>query len=247
MESQVTTVEHGAEEHAHGPELLHHFDTANQQREAASFGMWIFLVTEVMFFGGLFAAYLLYRGWYYDAFVDASLTCNIWLGTTNTIVLIGSSFTMAMAVWSAQKGYRRLLCLFILATMVLGTTFLGIKAIEYTAKWKESHVPGLKFDPATFVHPNAEQLKEGVTPLKPDVAAKTQIYFGLYFGMTGMHAMHMIIGMGIMAFLLANAWKGAYTTGHHTMIENFGLYWHFVDIIWIYLFPLLYLISRHKH
>ncbi len=242
MESQVTTVEHGAAEHTHGPELLHHFDTANQQREAASFGMWIFLVTEVMFFGGLFVAYLLYRGWYYEAFVAASKTCNIYLGTFNTVVLIGSSLTMATAVWASQKGYRKLLCLCILATMGLGATFLGIKSIEYTAKWKESHVPGLKFSPASFEHPE----KAGEKPLSHDLALKTQIYFGLYFGMTGMHAMHMIIGMGIMVFLLIKAWKGAYTTGHHTMIENFGLYWHFVDIIWIYLFPLLYLISRHK-
>ena len=251
LESHVTTAEHDTAEHTHGPELLHHFDTANQQREAASFGMWLFLVTEVMFFGGLFAAYLLYRNWYYEAFAAASNTGSILLGTVNTVVLICSSLTMAMAVWASQKKYRQMLCFFIVATIVLGAVFLGIKGVEYKKKWDDHHIPGnfmgRSFDTSEFEHPKPDEHGHVGKALSHDMAEKAQIYFGLYFAMTGMHAIHMIIGMGIMVFLLGNAWKGAYTTGHHTMIENFGLYWHFVDIVWIYLFPLLYLISRHTH
>jgi cytochrome c oxidase subunit III len=239
-DSHTTAV--AAEHHAHDPALRHHFDTMEQQREASSFGMWVFLVTEVMFFGGLFAAYLIYRNLYYDAFVAASRSTGVKLGAINTAVLIGSSLTMAMAVWSAQKGYRKLLVLFILATMGLGAVFLGIKTIEYREKWQHHHVPGPNFSVEEFVHP--ESPTEKAVPA--DVAAKTPIYFSLYFAMTGMHALHMIIGMAIMAVLVVRAWRGAFPPEHYTMIENFGLYWHFVDIVWIFLFPLLYLISRHK-
>ena len=239
----TVTSPHDEHEHAHHPKLQHHFDTMEQQRDASSFGMWVFLVTEIMFFGGMFCAYLIYRNWYYDAFVAASNTLSLPLGTINTAVLICSSLTMAMAVLASQLGQRKLLVFFLLATMGLGAIFLGIKGVEYKAKFDEHHVPGAGFSTEDFVeHPPA-----GVKPLRPDMAQRTQIYFSLYFAMTGMHAVHMIIGMVIMAFLVVWAWRGEYTPAHHTMIENFGLYWHFVDIVWIYLFPLLYLISRNPH
>ena len=231
---------------AHPAHLRHHFETVEQQKEAASFGMWLFLLTEIMFFGGMFAAYLIYRNWYFDAFADASKTLSIWLGGINTLVLITSSFTMAMGVWCAETRRRKGLVLALALTIVLGVSFLGVKYNEYSEKFEKHHVPGASFSIETFVNPTAEEVRdEKIVALAPDMAAKTEIYFSLYFAMTGMHALHMIIGIGILIVLLIKAWGGAYTNGHMTTIENFGLYWHFVDIVWIFLFPLLYLISRH--
>ncbi|HEX3438616.1 MAG TPA: cytochrome c oxidase subunit 3 family protein [Pseudacidobacterium sp.] len=245
MDSQAIATqplsEHEAHE-AHPPHLRHHFETVEQQREASSFGMWLFLLTEIMFFGGLFTAYLIYRNWYYPAFVAGSHQLSIFLGTFNTAVLICSSFTMAMGVYSAEMKRRKALVGWLLATIVLGCVFLGVKAIEYHEKWEKQHVPGLNFSAEGFTHPTDPEEK----PLPADMAAKTQVYFSLYFAMTGMHALHMIVGVSILLVLVVRAWAGAYTQGHMTTIENFGLYWHFVDIVWIFLFPLLYLISRHQ-
>lgn len=235
----VEAAEHG---HDHPAHLRHHFETVEQQREAASFGMWLFLLTEIMFFGGLFAAYMIYRNWYYDAFVAASNTLSIPLGATNTAVLIGSGFFMALGVWAAEVRKRGLLVLFLIITTLLGLVFLGIKYVEYSEKFELHHVPGKNFDISQFVHPPAGSKEK---PLPPDLAAKTEVYFSLYFAMTGMHAIHMIIGIGLLVFLTIRAYQGAYTNGYNAPIENFGLYWHFVDIVWIFLFPLLYLINRH--
>lgn len=228
-------------EHGHPPYLRHHFDTPEQQKEASSFGMWLFLLTEVMFFGGMFMAYLVYRNWYFPAFADASKTLDIRLGAFNTLVLICSSFTMAMGVWCAETKRRMGLVTALGATILLGLIFLGIKTVEYSEKFEKHHVPGASFSIEEFVHPSDPAEKA----LAADMAAKTEVYFSLYFAMTGMHALHMIIGIGILVGLLFKAYHGAYTAGHMTTIENFGLYWHFVDIVWIFLFPLLYLISRH--
>ncbi|MDI3255389.1 cytochrome c oxidase subunit 3 family protein [Pseudacidobacterium ailaaui] len=234
---------HGEHEQ-HSPHLRHHFATVDQQREAASFGMWLFLLTEIMFFGGMFTAYLIYRNWYYPAFVAGSHQLSILLGTINTTVLICSSFTMAMGVYSAEMKRRKALLGWLVATLCLGLVFLGIKAIEYHEKWERHHVPGLNFSINDFTHvdPNYSQDK----PLPVDMAEKTQTYFSLYFMLTGVHALHMLVGISILLVLIFQAWRGMYTTGHMTTIENFGLYWHFVDIVWIFLFPLLYLISRHQ-
>jgi len=217
-----------AHRHAHG--LAHHFDTLDQQTEATTLGMWVFLVTEVLFFGGLFLVYTVYRSWYPDAFAAASHSLDITLGTINTAVLITSSLTMALAVHAAQLGQRRALMLFLVATMALGVVFLGIKAVEYYQKFVEHHIPGAGF-----------HFEE------PQHAVHAQIYFSLYFMMTGLHALHMIIGFGIMAFMLRWAWNGTITKEYYTPIEISGLYWHFVDIVWIFLFPLLYLLGRHAH
>lgn len=203
--------------------------------------MWLFLLTEIMFFGGMFAAYLIYRNWYYPAFVAGSNTLSLPLGALNTFVLISSSFTMAMGVWCSEMRNKKGLILALISTLILAFVFLGIKTIEYSEKFERHHVPGGNFSIEEFVHPSDP--KEAA--LAPDMAERTQIYFSLYFAMTGMHALHMIIGIGILFALLARAIGGAYTDGHITTIENFGLYWHFVDIVWIFLFPLLYLISRH--
>jgi cytochrome c oxidase subunit 3 len=284
----------------HHPRHLHHFDTMDQQKDASSLGMWVFLIQEIMFFGGLFCAYLVYRTRFFTAFGTASATLRIDLGTVNTVVLIGSSLTMALAVNAAQRGLRKRLMGFIVATMILGTMFLGIKAIEYSEKYERREIPGQNFcfepqgEPCAGVSETEESTPEllkrwasggfgkvpetnselnaaqaaaghgesvstpeghsadtvGVTPVPQGSERQrsmpgSEIYFSLYFAMTGMHALHMIIGMGLMIWLLFNAYKGMYSPAYYTPIENFGLYWHFVDIVWIYLFPLLYLINRH--
>jgi cytochrome c oxidase subunit 3 len=209
--------------------------------------MWLFLLTEIMFFGGLFTAYLVLRNWYYPAFVAGSHQLDVRWGTANTVTLILSSFTMAMGVWAAEMRRKATLVLCLSLTFVLGLVFLGIKSIEYHEKWEKHHVPGVHYSLQSFLDPahDASASQYGDRPLAPDMAAKTEQYFFLYFAMTGMHALHMVIGIGILAFMIVRARAGAYTGGHVTFVENFGLYWHFVDIIWIYLFALLYLISRH--
>jgi len=222
----------------HNPALLHHFATEEQQRDASNLGMWIFLATEVMFFGGLFCSYLIYRRWYPGDFAAASESITVWLGAINTAVLICSSLTVVLAIWAAQTAQRALLLLMLVLTMLFGLTFLGIKGVEYKQKFDEHHVPGASF---SFDH---EEI-----PSHPGQYANpqhAQIFFALYFIMTGLHALHMIVGLGIFSWLFWMAWKGYFTPHYHTPLEIGGLYWHFVDIVWIYLFPLLYLIDRHK-
>ena len=232
-------------EHAHVslPQHRHHFETVEQQREAGSFGMWLFLLTEIMFFGGLFFAYLLYRNWYYDAFFTASNQLSIPLGTANTAILITSGFFMALAVWCAEVRKKDMLVWTLILTTVFGVAFLGIKYVEYHEKWEKHHIPGAHFDISEFVNPAAHGIKE--KPLAPDMAQRTQVFFFLYFAMTGMHALHMIIGVGLLFWLIGRARRGDFSAGYVAPIENFGLYWHFVDIVWLFLFPLLYLINRH--
>jgi len=207
--------------------LAHHFDDIEQQREASSLGMWVFLVTEIMFFGGLFAGYTVYRSAYPVAFAEASHHLNVMLGGINTAVLICSSLTMALAVYSAQLGKRNMLLIFLTLTILLGSLFLGIKSVEYFHKFEEHLVLGGAF---TFEGPHARQ---------------AQLFFCFYFAMTGTHALHMVIGIGILIVLIFQAWRGHFSPTYYAPIELTGLYWHFVDIIWIFLFPLLYLIGRH--
>jgi cytochrome c oxidase subunit III len=234
-DSHVTVAEHG-EQHDN-PALRHHFATEQQQKNAASLGMWLFIVTEIMFFGGMFCAYLIYRLAHFNAFAAASQQLNIYLGAINTAVLLVSSVTVVLAVKAAEAGARKQLVAYLVVTVLLGLTFLGIKASEYKDKFEEHYVPGPTFH---FDKPFDDLGKK--TPVDPNAA---QLFFSLYFAMTGMHALHMIIGCGLFSTLAVLAWKGHYTAGYSTPIENAGLYWHLVDIIWIYLFPLLYLISRH--
>jgi cytochrome c oxidase subunit III len=199
-----------------------------QQRAASALGMWVFLATEIMFFGGMFLTYTVYRSIYPAVFAAASHELNVKLGAINTSVLICSSLTMAMGVYFSQKGKRAGLVVSLILTMLLGLVFLGVKASEYAEKFHHHLVPGYNFQ-----FPAGE-------------AGPAQLYFSLYFGMTGMHALHMIIGLGILTFLLVEAIRGRYTAEYNTPIELSGLYWHFVDIIWIFLFPLLYLIDLHR-
>src|ERR1700732_2141020 len=203
-----------------------------QQRQAATLGMWLFLATEIMFFGGMFCAYLIYRYWYFNEFAAGSRSLDIWLGTINTAVLICSSLTVALGVRAAQMGKRKLLVILLLLTIVFGLAFLGIKGVEWYRKIQEHHIPGSSF--------SADDLVREYPQIRIDPSHE-QIFFSLYFAMTGLHALHMIIGVGIFTFLTYYAWKGRYTPEYHNPVEIGGLYWHFVDIIWIYLFPLLYL------
>jgi cytochrome c oxidase subunit III len=207
--------------------LAHHFDTLEEQKQASSLGMWVFLVTEVMFFGGVFTAYAIYRHYYFDAFAAASHHLDIALGGINTAVLLTSSLTMVLAVNAAASGARRPLLGFLALTAVLGCVFLGIKAIEYGHKLEDGLFPGRGF---RFEGP---------------LARNAELFYIFYFSMTGLHALHMIIGVGLLAWLLARARRGAFHPGYYTPVEVVGLYWHFVDVVWIFLFPILYLVGRH--
>ena len=206
------------------------FDTAEQQKDASTLGMWIFLITEIMFFGGMFLAYTYYRSMYPEIFAVASTSLNVYIGAANTVVLLCSSLTMVLAVRASQLGDKKGIVLFLILTLILGGVFLGVKAYEWHEKFMEHHIPGLGFH------------LEGI----PDSAqGHAQLFFSLYFAMTGLHALHMVIGVGILLTLIVWAHRGRYSADYMTPVDLAGLYWHFVDIIWIYLFPLLYLISRH--
>jgi cytochrome c oxidase subunit 3 len=205
----------------------HQFDDMAQQHEATSLGMWAFLLTEIMFFGGLFLGYTVYRWIYPEAFAEASHHLDVWLGGINTAVLIGSSLTMALAVFSAQTTDHKALIRFLLLTIGLGLVFLGIKGTEYLHKFEEQLVPGANF---VYTGPHARH---------------AQLFFSFYFGMTGLHAFHMVVGIGLLGALAWQAWRGRFSSDDYAPVELIGLYWHFVDIVWIFLFPLLYLLGRH--
>jgi cytochrome c oxidase subunit III len=215
--------------HVHGhPALVHHFENLDQQKDASSLGMWVFIAQEIMFFGGLFLAYSVYRALYGHVFAEASSHLDWKLGAVNTAVLIGSSLTMAMAVHAAALGHRKAIAWWLIATIVLGMVFLGVKVEEYSQKFEHHLVPGPHFQ---YEGPDAPQ---------------AQIFFSLYFAMTGLHALHMIVGIPILAYMAWRGWQGRFGPEYHTPVELTGLYWHFVDIIWIFLFPLLYLLGAHQ-
>ena len=283
-------------EHHHPPGLQHQFEDMKQQEDSVSIGMWLFLVQEIMFFGGLFTVYLVFRSKYPMAFAAGSNHLDAFWGGLNTIVLIVSSLTMALTVYYAQKGNRNMQVILILLTMIFGATFLGVKAIEYTDKYNHGTIPVAGWNKKVKEDRNAEHAN---TPLKPCYEAghgstehayvnprgefqwtdcslvklaqdhnyltadekigyfsngqidlnkfrgKVQIFFWIYFVMTGLHALHMIVGLGLMTWLLWKAWKGTFSAEYYMPVEMSGLYWHFVDIVWIFLFPLLYLLGRH--
>ncbi|HLL99723.1 MAG TPA: cytochrome c oxidase subunit 3 family protein [Pyrinomonadaceae bacterium] len=288
--------------HYHPPGLQHQFEDMEQQQESASIGMWMFLVQEIMFFGGLFTVYLVFRSRYPIAFAAASNHLEAFWGGLNTLVLIVSSLTMALAVYYAQKGNRNMQVLMIVATMLFGSVFLGVKAVEYTDKYNHGLIPVDGWNKRIAgdaghvsvrqVEPNSEPKTSLDTPrsgnegpgnprgefkidkekdikllvqerahlteaerlgyfnsageIDPErFRDKMRIFFWIYFTMTGLHALHMIIGLGVMAWLLWMAWRGTFTAEYYAPVEISGLYWHFVDIVWIFLFPLLYLLGRH--
>jgi cytochrome c oxidase subunit III len=215
---------------AHNPNLGHHFESLEQQHEANVFGMWVFLITEVLLFGGLFTAYFVFRAIFPQGFAEGSHHLNIVLGGINTVVLILSSLCVALAVHSVQTNNRRLLTLFLALTIVLGLIFLGIKGVEYYEHFQDHQVPG-----ALFIYEGEH----------PERANAVELFNLLYFSLTGTHAVHMVIGLSLVGFMLFRSWRGKYDAEYYTPVELTGLYWHFVDIVWVFLFPMLYLIGRH--
>jgi cytochrome c oxidase subunit III len=304
MSSHADTHE---EFHYHAPGLQHQFEDMKQQEESVSIGMWAFLVQEIMFFGGLFTAYLVFRSRFPMAFAAGSNHLDAFWGGLNTLVLIVSSLTMALTVYYAQKGNRTMQVVMIVLTMLFGTTFLGVKVIEYRDKYEHGLVPVQGWNKKTkeTEHKEAEHREAAfVLPFETRAAAsestpaaveehhanpkgefmiakkdlelpkmaedgkfltaaeqigyysngildpekfrdKVRIFFFIYFVMTGLHALHMIVGLGIMAWLLWMAWRNSFSVDYYMPVEMSGLYWHFVDIVWIFLFPLLYLLGRH--
>jgi len=207
--------------------LRHQFDNVEQQKDASTFGMWVFLVTEILFFGGMFCCYTVYRSMYPSAFGHASNHLDVILGAISTAVLICSSFTMACAVNSAATGAKKALLGFLWVTILFAAAFLVIEMSEWRLLYKEGMMPGFNF---TY---------RDIDP------AHVQLFFCMYFAMTGLHASHVTIGIGLLAVMAFRAARGTFTPQYYTPIEVSGLYWHFVDLVWIFLFPLYYLIARH--
>ncbi|MGI8494225.1 MAG: cytochrome c oxidase subunit 3 family protein [Pyrinomonadaceae bacterium] len=285
MATNLDTSDH---HHYHPPGLQHQFEDMAQQQDSTAIGMWAFLVQEIMFFGAMFTVYLVFRSKYPMAFAAGSNHLNEWLGMANTLILIVSSLTMALAVHYAQLGKRNLQVILIILTMIFGAAFLGVKAYEYKEKYDDGLVPVAGWNAKTYgnaasteggesaggeheayVNPRgvfqwkntelAQRAQEEniLTPseksgylengeiVQSKFQDRVQIFFWIYFAMTGLHALHMIIGLGVMTWLLWKAWKYTFNAEYYAPVEMAGLYWHFVDIVWIFLFPLLYLLGRH--
>ena len=276
--TQTKPAAHGDAHAQHGPELRHHFETARQQKEAATLGIWVFLVTEVMLFGGIFMAYIVYRWAFPEIWAESASHLNTPLGTVNTVVLLVSSLTVALAVNAAEEGKRRTLLTMLGLTIVLGFAFLGIKGYEYSEKFAhcsgyanplawatggaalgetECLVPGRAFvfpeeHEAAAAGEAAAAPTEGAAQAEPignviGAAVPTQktphqLFFFLYFVATALHAVHMLIGLTIVSTLTFLAWRGLFTPVYYTPVEIGGLYWHLIDIIWVFLFPLFYLV-----
>jgi cytochrome c oxidase subunit III len=309
-----------SDKHAHDyhpPGLQHQFEDMKQQEESNIIGMWMFLAQEIMFFGGLFTAYLIFRSRYPMAFAAGSNHLDAFLGGLNTLVLIVSSLTMALTVYYAQKSNRNMQVLMIILTMFFGSVFLGVKAIEYTDKYNHGLVPFATWNKKTKAVTHTKTEDHSVKPAAPEgekkevkyffaseggktaevggteehpnptgqfqwnywdqtmpliehaqkdnflteaektgyftngefdqekFTGRVRIFYWIYFAMTGLHALHMVVGLGIMTWLLIMAWRGTYSAEFYSPVEISGLYWHFVDIVWIFLFPLLYLLGRH--
>lgn len=240
MSTEVAATQNGAHSaHAddhhghHGPAwLAHHFDTPVQQFDSAKLGMWVFLAQELLFFSGLFVAYGVYRSWYPEMFRAAAHQLNKEMGATNTVVLLFSSLTAALAVRSAQVGNRKLTGNLILTTIACAFGFLIIKFFEYKHKFEAGLLPGRYF------HPHLDHLVQGAPPL-PD---NTGSFFSIYFMMTGVHGVHVIVGIGVLIWVWMRNNRGEFSKEFWTPVDIVALYWHLVDLVWIYLFPLLYLI-----
>ena len=219
------------EEHGHHPFLQHHFEDLGQQHEASTLGMWFFLTTEILFFGGVLCAYWIYRIIYPEAWAVGAAQQNTLAGGINTLVLIVSSLTMALAVRNAQLGRRRGTVAMLVLTLLFGTTFVAIKMWEYHEHYKEGLLVGSSW------HWNEI----------PELAPKVQLFMSFYWGMTGLHALHMVIGAGLLLWIIWRAARGHFGPEYYGPVEVMGLYWHFVDIVWIFLFPFLYLIHGAHH
>jgi len=216
--------------HAQHDAFQHQFEDMEQQRDAGTFGMWVFLAQEIMFFGGIFAAYIVYRALFHDSFEIGSNLLNVKFGAANTVVLIASSLTMALAIHAAQAGKKgKTQVLYLLLTVLLGVIFLAVKfTFEWTADYHEHLIPGFGFI---------------IRPEWGAAGSHVPMFFSFYFFMTGLHALHMIVGIPIILIIAVMAWRNKFDEVYHAPLEMVGLYWHFVDIVWIFLFPLLYLVG----
>lgn len=236
MSATEATAHAEHDDHAHGHHgpkwLAHHFDTPAQQFDAAKIGMWAFLVQELLFFSGLFVAYGVYRSWYPEMFKAASHQLDKIMGATNTIVLLFSSFTAAMAVRSSQLGKRKATGNYLLVTIACACVFLVIKYFEYSHKFHAGLLPG------RFFHPHAAHLVANSPPLPPNTGS----FFSIYFMMTGVHGVHVLVGIGVLIWIFIRNARGDFSKEFFTPVDIAALYWHLVDLVWIYLFPLLYLI-----
>jgi cytochrome c oxidase subunit 3 len=211
-------------EHGHHPALAHHFNDLEQQHSALKMGLWFFLVTEILLFGGLFGFYVFFRAWHPEMFVGAAKNLNMWLGGLNTLVLIASSVTVALAIRCIQLNQPKKTVIYLIATIACAAIFMVVKYFEYTHKFHAGLYPGANFANLDLPFKNPH------------------VFFSIYFAMTGLHGLHVLGGMGFLTWVAWRTTKGAYSSEYYTPIELGGLYWHLVDLIWIYLFPLLYLI-----
>lgn len=267
---------HGSETHGDQPHLEHQYNDLPQQQESTMLGMWLFLATEIMFFGGLVCSYIIFRASYRDAFEDAGHHLDVILGAVNTVVLLTSSLTMALAVRASQLGKIKQCVYLMIATMVFGCAFLGVKYVEYTSKYEHGLFPGLHWDWEHAQELHAKEMGKSVaesshTPkevpswfaatgsLSPSPTARAvlpvrvpsesdqaKLFFTYYFFMTGLHAIHLIIGVIMLGIFCVLAWKRWFSGTGALQIEVAGLYWHFIDIVWVYLYPALYLIDLSR-
>jgi cytochrome c oxidase subunit 3 len=210
--------------------VAHHFDSLEQQRAAQTAGMWIFLATEMLVFGALFVSYTAYRAYYAEAFAAASRHLNALIGGVNTLVLLTSSLTMALAVYATRTGRRRMMLTCLVLTASLGALFMLLKAVEYYVDYRENLVPRLAFQPQEWVDRQVDP-------------RHVQLFLIFYYVMTGLHALHMVVGISVLGVVIGLAWLGRFTRENYAPVEVMGLYWHFVDIVWIFLLPTLYLVG----
>lgn len=243
MDSLESSGHDSHDDHGHGhgdhPKFLaHHFDTPLQQFDTAKLGMWLFLAQELLFFAGLFVAYGIYRAWYPDAFSWSSHQLDPIMGAINTVVLLFSSLTAALAVRSSQTGERSKTSIYLIITILCACIFLVVKYFEYAHKVHSGLLPGANFHPH---HLHVVREMHGVAATT--IPEHSGTFFGIYFMMTGVHGLHVAIGIGVMIWILIRNNRGEFTPQYFTPVELVALYWHLVDLIWIYLFPLLYLID----
>jgi cytochrome c oxidase subunit 3 len=215
--------------------LEHQFETLEQQHEVAAFGMWVFLATEVLFFGALFLGLGVYRYRYPESFERASEKLNWVIGALNTVVLLVSSFMMVMAVHSARLGRQRQLVIYLLLTAGLGMLFLVFKGYEYYSDYRDYLIPGWRFNPEEWTRPD----EPGVDPYH------VQLFLSFYWVMTALHALHVTIGVIAVLVMALLASKGKFSPEYYSPVDVTGLYWHFVDLVWIFLLPMLYLLGTH--
>jgi cytochrome c oxidase subunit 3 len=215
---------------SHATTHWHHFEDLEHQQQATLFGMWIFLATEVLIFGGIFTAYTVYRIAYVADFEVASRQLNLWIGGINTLVLLTSSLTMVLAIHAIRQGRSHSSAMHLLLTAALGTTFLAFKAVEYYLDYRENLVPLFAFNPAEWAALN----------VRPE---HVQLFLIFYYFLTGLHAIHLLIGIAVVLVLAWLTHRDHFSAEYHSPIESWGLYWHFIDVVWVFLLPLLYLIG----